>query len=70
MYQSWAKQTAGLAGVLWWDFGSETERTNAMTFEIFAFFAVAASLVMIGFASGPAVVRRVNSSGYRRSHFH
>ena len=41
-----------------------------MTIEIFAFFVVAASLVMIGFASGPAVVRRVNSSGYRRSHFH
>lgn len=41
-----------------------------MTIGIFAFFALAASLVMVGFASGPAVVRRVNSPGHRRSHFH
>jgi hypothetical protein len=29
-----------------------------MTIEIFAFFAFAASLVLIGFASGPVVARR------------
>lgn len=42
-----------------------------MTIEIFAFFVIAASLVLAGFVSGPLVARRVNSpvhhghSGYR-----
>ena len=36
-----------------------------MTIEIFAFLAIAASLVLAGFASGPLVARRVNSSGQR-----
>jgi hypothetical protein len=43
---------------------------NAMSIEIFVFFALAASLVLAGFASGPVVVRRVNSSAHRHSHFH
>jgi hypothetical protein len=43
---------------------------NAMSIEIFAFLALAASLVLIGFASGPVVARRVNSSTHRHSHFH
>jgi len=33
-----------------------------MSIEIFAFLAIAASLVLLGFASGPVVARRVNSS--------
>jgi len=41
-----------------------------MTIEIFAFLALAASLVMIGFVSGPVVIRRVNSSAHRHPHFH
>ena len=41
-----------------------------MTIEIFAFFALAASLVLVGFASGPMIARRVNSSVHRHSHFH
>lgn len=36
-----------------------------MTVEIFAFLAIAASLVLAGFASGPLVVRRVNSPDRR-----
>lgn len=36
-----------------------------MTIEIFAFLAIAASLVLVGFASGPMVARRVNSPGRR-----
>ncbi|HEX5779823.1 MAG TPA: hypothetical protein VFY21_13360 [Xanthobacteraceae bacterium] len=41
-----------------------------MSIEIFAFLALAASLVLAGFASGPMVVRRVNSSARHHSHFH
>lgn len=29
-----------------------------MTLEVFAFFAIAASLVLVGFASGPVITRR------------
>jgi hypothetical protein len=39
---------------------------NAMTIEIFAFFAIAASLVLAGFATGPLVTRRINSTQPRR----
>jgi hypothetical protein len=34
---------------------------NAMTIEIFSFFVIAASLVLVGFATGPVVARRVIS---------
>jgi hypothetical protein len=43
---------------------------KTMSLEIFVFFALAASLVLAGFASGPMVARRVNSSARRHSHFH
>jgi hypothetical protein len=36
-----------------------------MTIEIIAFFALAASLVLAGFASGPVIARRVNSPSRR-----
>jgi hypothetical protein len=41
---------------------------NAMTIELFAFFALAASLVLIGFASGPMVARKVHAQPRRRLH--
>lgn len=37
-----------------------------MTAEVFAFFVLAASLVLIGFASGPMVARRVHANPHRR----
>jgi hypothetical protein len=36
-----------------------------MTIEVFAFFVIAASLVLIGFASGPVVVRKVHTNTHR-----
>jgi hypothetical protein len=33
-----------------------------MGIEIFSFFVLAATLVLVGFASGPVVARRVNST--------
>jgi hypothetical protein len=43
-----------------------------MTIEIFAFLAFAATLVLVGFASGPVVARRVQASHRhtRSSHFY
>jgi hypothetical protein len=40
-----------------------------MTIEIFAFLAIAASLILAGFATGPIVARRVNSSEQRYYHY-
>lgn len=37
-----------------------------MTLELFAFFAIAASLVLVGFASGPAVARHAMPQMRRR----
>lgn len=37
-----------------------------MTIEVYAFFAIAASLILIGFASGPLVARRAVARGHRR----
>jgi hypothetical protein len=39
-----------------------------MGIEIFAFFTVAATLVLAGFATGPIVAKRVHSSVHRGSH--
>jgi len=36
-----------------------------MAVEIFAFFVVAVSLVLVGFVSGPMIARRVNSPAKR-----
>jgi hypothetical protein len=53
-----------------WETGKQVNAmTNAMTIEILAFLAVAASLVLAGFATGPIVARRVNSSGQRHYHY-
>jgi hypothetical protein len=38
-----------------------------MTLEVFAFFVIAASLVLVGFASGPVVARKVHAD--KRRHF-
>jgi hypothetical protein len=43
-------------------------RVIAMGFEIFVFFAFAASLVLAGFASGPVVARRAHVPARQRSH--
>jgi hypothetical protein len=45
------------------------KQVNAMTIEIFAFLAIAASLVLAGFATGPVVARRVHTSSQRRYHY-
>jgi hypothetical protein len=37
-----------------------------MPIEVFSFFLIAASLVLVGFASGPVVARRVNVVPRRR----
>jgi hypothetical protein len=47
----------------------DRKQVNAMAIEILAFLAVAASLVLAGFATGPIVARRVNSSGQRHYHY-
>ena len=49
--------------------GVAARRMNTMSIEIFVFFALAASLVLAGFARGPIVVRRVNSSAHRPTLF-
>jgi hypothetical protein len=45
---------------------AESEQENAMTIEVYAFFVIAASLVLIGFASGPLVARHADARGRRR----
>jgi len=37
-----------------------------MTAEVFAFFVLAASLVLVGFVSGPLVVRHVSNEAHRQ----
>lgn len=37
----------------------ERNKVTAMTIELFAFFVIAALLVLIGFASGPVAARNV-----------
>ncbi|MEX2127203.1 MAG: hypothetical protein WD871_03045 [Xanthobacteraceae bacterium] len=43
----------------------EKHRVKAMTIEVFAFFVIAASLVLVGFASGPVVARKLHSNPHR-----
>ena len=48
----------------------QDNRVNVMTIEILAFFVIAASLVLVGFVTGPMVARRVHASNRFSHHPH
>ena len=51
-----------MAGARW----KRRDEVQAMPIEIFSFLVIAASLVLVGFASGPLVARRVTVEHRRR----
>lgn len=46
--------------------GARQDKVDAMSIEMLSFFMIAASLVLVGFATGPVVARKAHIAPRRR----